>query len=419
MKKILKSLNTNKTFLLILLLATLIRFYNFSDRINFGPEQAISLIVSSDYVNEKFSLLGLPNVQRTTSMGHILYSPSPFNFSLVPLLIILNYDPVLITAYFAILSLITGIVLYLLVMKVFNKTIAILSAAIFLFNDYIIHHSTFIWIVNYLPLVSLLIGLMIYKLYKNKNSLTAVFTIGLLSSICIGLEYFFVFTAIFLFLLVIFISQKKLMATIFFILGAILGNLPTIIFDLSHNFYHLNTLWQYSLETINNPGQSKISYYHFFQFWPYLAILAGLAIYKIYTFSKPLASIILILIISLNLTSPKVSFYSPVGMYKNLNFSKINQAAKIIAADNPQNFNVVMTFDFDSRAHPLRYLLKYKYGFKPMGVEDYPKSKSLYVFTEESYPLGSSSLWEISSFKPTTTQKIGIIDNFSVFKLTN
>ena len=262
MKKILKSLNSNKTFLLILLLATIVRFYNFPDRVNFGPEQAISLIVSADYVNEKFSLLGLPNVQRTTSMGHILYSPSPFNFSLVPLLITLNYDPVLITAFFAILNLITGIVLYLFVKKILNKTIALFSVTIFLCNDYMIHHSTFIWIVNYLPLISLLIGLMIYKLYKNKNSLTATFIIGFLSSISVGLEYFFLFTAVFLFFLVIFLSQKKLVALILFIIGAILGNLPTIIFDLSHNFYHLNTLWQYSLDTLTNPGQSKISYYH-------------------------------------------------------------------------------------------------------------------------------------------------------------
>ncbi len=100
--------------ILILILATVIRFYNFSERITFGPEQAISLLVSADYINEKFSLLGLPSTQRTTSHGHIIYYPPVFNYSLIPLLLLLNYDSALITTYFAFLNIITGFILYII-----------------------------------------------------------------------------------------------------------------------------------------------------------------------------------------------------------------------------------------------------------------------------------------------------------------
>jgi len=113
-----KFLKRNGLLIIILVLAIVIRFYNFTDRINFGPEQAISLLVSSDYINEKFSLLGLPSTQRTTSFGHIIFYPPIFNYSLIPLLILFNYQPIGITAYFAVLNILTGLLIYLAVNKI-------------------------------------------------------------------------------------------------------------------------------------------------------------------------------------------------------------------------------------------------------------------------------------------------------------
>lgn len=400
------------------LFASLVRFYNFSDRITFGPEQAISLLVSADYVNEKFSLLGLPSTQRTTSLGHIIFYPPIFNYSLIPLLIFFNYDETLITVYFALLNLITGVFIYLFTKRILDKTTALFASILFLFNDLMINHSLFIWSVNYLPLLNLIILYLLASQYLKKPGKLDPFLIGLLVSFSLGVEYIYIFTAIPIFLLTVYFSRNHLLSLVLFSLGAILGILPTIIFDLSHEFYHFKTLWQYLIDTLVNPGQSKITYYHFLQFWPLLAILGGVILSKVYKLSKASVFILLTTYIILNLFSPNISFTSPVGMYPNLNISKIEKTAKLISEDRPWNFNVVMTFDFDSRAHPLRYLLKHKYGLKPEGVENYPKSQNLYVLTTKDYPIFETDLWEISSFSATQTQVLGDIDEFRIFKLT-
>lgn len=404
--------------ILIFSLASLVRFYNFPDRITFGPEQAISLLVSGDYINEKFSLLGLPNVQRTTSLGYILYSPSLFNYSLVPIMMLFNYNPTLITSYFTFLNLFTGVALFIVVRKIFNVKIALFSTTIFLFNDLMVFHSMFIWIVNYLPLTSIITVYLYYKFYKARKSRILPFLIGLLLSISFGLEYIFFFTALFLFGILIYLAHKRVKAFLFFISGAVLGNLSTIIFDLTHDFYHLRTLWQYFIDTLFNPSQSLISYYHFFQFWPVFAVALGYLLSKIYRISKMFSVGLLVLYIAWNLLSANVSFVRPTGMFQGLNISRIERAAKIIANDHPKDFNVVMTFDFDSRAHPLRYLIKYIYGYKALGVEDYPNAKNLYIFTTEDYPVLNSGLWEIASFQGEKSEILGRIDNFVVYKLS-
>ena len=404
--------------ILIIILALFVRFYNFTNRITFGPEQAISLLVSGDYINEKFSLLGLPSTQRTTSFGHIIFYPPVFNYSLVPLLLVFNYDPVLITAFFAVLNLATGILLYLLTARILNKTIATFAVILFLFNDYMINHSLFIWSVNYLPILNLGILYLLTRIYlKKSGNLTALF-IGLLASLSLGVEYIYLFTGVLVSILLFCLSKNHLKSFLLFLTGGIIGLLPTILFDLTHDFYHTKTLWQYLLDTLSNPGQSKITYYHFLHFWPLLAILGGVILYQIYKRAAIVSLIILTGILALNFSSPRISFTTPTGMYPGLNYPKLDESARLISADNPQNFNVVMTFDFDARAHPLRYLLKYKYGFVHNGVEDYPKSGNLYVLTDRDYQVLDTSLWEITSFNPETAQTLGIIDNFAIVKLT-
>jgi len=413
-----KFLNKNGLLIIILVLAIFIRFYNFTDRINFGPEQAISLLVSSDYINEKFSFLGLPSTQRTTSFGHIIFYPPIFNYSLIPLLILFNYQPVGITAYFAVLNILTGLLIYFAVNKILNKPSALFAATLFLFNDYMINHSLFIWSVNYLPILNLGVIFILARIYLRKSQNFEKFLLGLLVGLSFGVEYIYLFTGILVFFLMIFYARNKLKAVFLFISGGIISLLPTIIFDLSHNFYHLKTLWQYSLDTLSNPGQSHITYYHFLHFWPLLSILAGCCLYIIYKQSKLASFLLLFTILLMNLISSNISFVKPVGMVNGLNYSILDKASSLISKDNPQNFNVVTTFDFNSRAHPLRYLLKYKYQNTPNGVEDYPLSDTLYVLAPSGYQTTTTSLWEISSFQPEQSTILESFGDFSLYKLT-
>lgn len=403
--------------LLIVFIALFVRFYNFTNRINFGPEQAISLLVSGNMVKEKFTLLGFPSTQRTTSFGHIIYYPPIFNYSLIPLLLIFNYNPIPITGYFALLNLITGVAIFFLALKLFNKKAAYFALIIFLFDSFMIYHSLFIWVINYLPILMVLNIYLTYKFLNFRNNMMYPLLIGLVTGISFGLEYLYFFTAILIGILVFIITKSKLRSTLLFILGGFLGNLPTVIFDLTHDFYHLKTLWQYFLDTISNPGQSHIAYYHFLQFWPIIALIGGFVLNLLYKKNTFIAVIVVIFYVTLNLISPNVSFNRAVGMYPALNISKIREASNIIALDNPKEFNVVMTFDFDSRAHPLRYFLKFMHGKNSLSEEAYPNAKTLYVFSQKNYDIKNTNLWEIKSFNAKKLIKLSDIDDFAVYKL--
>lgn len=415
-----KVINKPLVLVLIIALAFLVRFYNFSDRITFGPEQAISLIVSGDYIKEKITLLGDPNIQRFTKDGLMLFHSPNFNYLMVPLMVILNYQVLDITAYFALLNILTGLLIFLIGKKYFNHITGLFASIFFLFNSYMIYHSMFIWIQNYIPLMSALIIYFLLKIktHPDKSPSFSVFLIGILSSSCLGAQYFFVFTIILIYAAIFYLSKNKLKHTLIFLAGLAVGYLPTIIFNLRNNFYDIYVIWQYTIDTLNNPGQNRISYYHFLQFWPLAALVMGSIFARFYERYKVAAISLLVVVSLFNLTSEKVNFTQPTGMHPGLNFPKLARAAEIVARDNPSNFNVVTTYDFDSRAHPLRYLLKFNHNLTPQGPEDYPNAENLYVLTTKDYSVKETTLWEISSFNYKDSRVLGTVDNFIILKLT-
>lgn len=404
-------------FLLVLLIAFVVRFYNFEGRINFGPEQGISLISASENL-DKFSLLGIPYLLRETLSGLRLFTAPLFGYSLIPLIVLFKFNPVPITAYFAILNLLTGILLYLVVKKIFNAKVALVTVVLFLFNNYMIYHSLFIWTSNYLPLFGVISIYLVYSLLKRRNDLKMVFALGFVSGVAFGIQYFYFFTLVLIFCLCLFLVRKKVYASVVFVLGLILGELPTVIFDLRHGFYHIKTLSMYFLDTITNPGESNLSYYHLLNYWPLLALIVALIL--VYGFKNYKISVaFLVFYIYINLTSSNISFNHPIGMEEGLNWIKIRRALEIISDDNPKNFNLVSLLDFDARAFILRYPLDYIYGKKPMGIEEYPKAESLYVLVKGEYDFDNPKVWELSSFQPYSFEILGKIDdNYAVYKLT-
>ncbi len=412
------------TFLLILsvlFIATLVRFINFENRMNFGPEQAISLSVAADYINEKFSLLGEPNVQRVTSYGHRIFHPPVFNYSLIPLLVVFNYDPIPVTVFFGLLNLGTGVVLFWVIKNNINMKVALFSLILFLFNSVMIQHSLFIWNQNYIPLLSIFIGFWIYKIKiaNGKDDFKHALLIGIFSGIILGIEFLFLVTMVFISGFIFYFSKRKIQVISGMLIGLVISLSPMILFDVRHQFYFMNTLIQYFIDTLKAPGQNNLSYYHFFQFWPPLVLLGGFILSKIYARTSLLASCMLIAYMLFNLFSPQVNFTKAVGMNINLNYPKLAEAAKAIAEDKPVSFNVVTTWDFDSQAHPLRYLMKYRYNLNPANTEDYHNIKNLYVMSSSDYNFQKTSLYEIASFRPFNVALLKNIDNdYSVFKLS-
>ncbi len=385
-------------FILALFLGAYLRFSDFGNRLTFGPEQAMSLLWSADYLRRP-SLLGQPYF-RFTSTGHQLFNSPLFNYALLLLLLIFNYHPLPITAVFAFLNLTTGGLIYFLLRRLIGSRAAAIAAFLFLTNGYMIFHSRFIWIVHPFPLLGLL---SLYFLLKRKFWL-----LGFITGLGMGLDYTYIFFGLPLLLAALFKSSARLKTLAIFILGAILGDLPRIIFELRHQFYNTLTLWQYFTDTLANPGQSAIHYYHFLPYWPVLAVGVGWMMSRY----RRLTAVLLTAYLYFNLTSPLVSSTYEISLPDQV------KAATAIATDTPQNFNVVSLLDFDTRGHILRYLLRYRYGLVPRPVDDYRWVTAVYAISRTDYDLSRPANYELREFYPYRVSVLRSLDPpYVVYKL--
>ena len=393
----------------ILILAAFVRFYKFSDKVVYGPEQGISLISAVSNL-EKPSLLGIPYLLRQTSEGLRIFTSPVFGYTLVPLIWSTNYDPIKITIFFSLLNIFTGILIFLFVKKILNKEAAIFSGIIFLFNSKMIYHSMFIWTSNYMPLVGILSLIFLYMLSKSKKVIY-VFLLGLLSGIGFGLQYFYVFGVALIFLLIFYFSKRRLADTIAYVFGFLAGELPTVVFDLKHNFYHLRTLTSYFVEILQNSGESQIAYYHYLAFYPLAAILFGVIIWLLFRKNKPLALLILALYLMFN-------FKILSGMPDGLKAKDILTSAKVISSENPKNFNVTILGNFDNRGYTLRYPLENIYQVKVDPVENYADTQTIYVLARKDYNFNIPDIWEIRTFVPFNVIEVESINNiWALYKL--
>jgi len=408
-----------KKLLLVLLFsfALFIRLYNYENRFTFGPEQARSLVVSGNYIKDKLSFLGQEQF-RVTSQGHKLFSGALFSYSLVPLQLLFNFDPVPISIFFIILNVATGALLFFLVQKAFGFKTAFFSATLFLFSAHMINHSMFIWILNYYPAIGLLAAYFIYLFHKKEKSSLALL-LGVVSGVGFNFHYLFLPFAMGIFVYLAVRSKKKVKSLALFLLGALIGNFTMIAFDVRHDFYHLRTLLEYSRDVFTGVGEKNASLFHLLNIWPLLAVIGGIALGRLFKKNRALALSVLAIYIFLNLFSNLVDLSKPVGMLEGLSYKDILAASDMIAEDATYgSFNVSSLLDFDKRGYVLRYPLEFLYDRHPLGIEDYPVSDKLYVLAETNYNFDESGVWEVRIFDPFTVIKLGDVgQGYEVLRL--
>lgn len=402
----------------VLLIAILVRFYNFSDRITFGPEQARSLMVSANYISDKPSLLG-QEYFRANSLGHKLFTSALFNYTLVPPLLVTNYDPYPITVFFAILNIFTAAVLYILSKKMFGKNIALISIILFLFNSYMVYHSMFIWVLNYLPLLGTISIYLLWKIINKKHSLFDNFWLGVVSGVGFGLEYLYLIAILIALYIILKFTKEKWKSLIIFVIGGVVGDFPQVIFDLRHNFYHLTSLWQYALDTFTGSSDAGFTYYHFLEFWPAALLFLAIIVWIIYKKSKLLGYLVLALYLFLNIKSSLINFSNPVGMVSGLKFEDLKKTSQVIAQNVSENFNVVTLYDFDTRGYTLRYLVQHLNNKIPQNDVTYQNVGEIYALAESNYDFKNNNPWELNVFKPYNIERLeNIGDGYTLFKLT-
>ncbi len=408
-------------FLLILLFAVgaFLRLYNFENRLIFGPEQGMSFITSAENL-DKFSLLGETNWIRSTSSGHIPFHGAFYSYFILPLLVLFKFKVLPVTVAFVFLNLITALVFFIVTKRIFGKIIGIFSLFFFLFSDVMIHHSLFAWIVNPSILLGALTLWFVYKLIRNRKSLSPMLWIGVLSGLGFGFQSFYLLFAGLLFLLILFLSKKKVLSVPIFLIGVILGSLPTVIFDLRHDFYHVRTFWQFFLDVLAGQSSGTSSYYNFLFLYPYLFLIYAFITKAIYKFYKPLTIIPIALFLYVSFTSPLFNLNKSTGMVQGITLKVLETAALEIAYDNPpEKFNIVTLWDFDTRAHTLRFLLTYNHNKKPQPVEEYKNLDAIYAFAPENYEVINPEVWELQSFLPYKISELRSPSaGFRLYKLT-
>ncbi|MFZ3301241.1 MAG: hypothetical protein WA152_00835 [Microgenomates group bacterium] len=410
----------------IFALALFLRFYNYENRITFGPEQARSLMVSSNYIKDKPSLLG-QEYFRANSLGHKLYTSALFNYTLVPLLVVSKYDPYLITIYFTFLNILTAVVVYILSKKMFGKTISLITTFLFLFNSYMIYHSMFIWVLNYLPLIGMVSVYLVWKIYKqslplrgkHKSNIYDILFLGVLSGIGFGLEYLYLIAILIIFYFLLKCSKERVKHALLFILGGAIGDFPQVFFDLRHNFYHLRSLFQYAIDTFAGSSDAGFTYYHFLMFWPVGLLLLSFVIYTIYNKNKYVGLMVLSIYFLLNINSTLINFNKPVGMENGLKYKDLKYASKIISDRSGDNFNVATLYDFDTRGYTLRYFVQHVYGKNPKNDVYYKDVDEIYTLSKSNYDFKNNNPWELNVFKPYNIENIeNIGEGYSLFRLT-
>jgi len=409
----------NLLIIFLFAVGAFLRLYNFENRLIFGPEQSISLLTAAGNLT-KFSLLGEVNVQRATSTGLNPFHGAYFNYLLIPALLLFNFRPLPISYVFAFLNLATALVFFFVVKKIFGKTNALFTIFYFLLSAKMIHHSLFIWNLNLLPLLGVLTLSLLYVQSKNRLKLSPPFWLGLIAGFGFGLQYLylpFIFLTLFL---TVWLSKRKLPALAVFFAGGILGNLSMVIFDLRHDFYHLRTLWQYATDVLAGRISGGIHYYDFMYLLPYLFIVYAFATHLLLKIFKPLCLLPMLLFLSINLSSPLFNLYRSTGMAPGLTLAKLEQAAATIAADQPpEKFNVATLWDFDTRAHPFRYLLKYYYKYTPQPYENYADIDALYVFAPADYDINRPAVWELKTYLPYQVKELpSPTSGYRLYKLT-
>ncbi len=181
-----------KKFLLIIVLLSFVflRFWDIENRMQFTWDQVSNAWVMKDMlVDGKLPLQGM--VAKLNSPIHI--GPA-YYYLLVPFYWIFHLDPVAAGVFASVVALVTAVVLFVAIRRLFSYEVALFSLAIYTFSARIIIQDRIAWPVIFLPMLAIAVFLALYKLMDGRPKYV------LLLAFSLGFSLHIHFTAIFFFL---------------------------------------------------------------------------------------------------------------------------------------------------------------------------------------------------------------------------
>jgi 4-amino-4-deoxy-L-arabinose transferase-like glycosyltransferase len=420
-----KNIRKNKTLLigiifgLITLGALILRFQNHEKLINFYLDPPFFLHEVKDMVDSgKIRLIG-PMVATKVIEGRFFFTGPFFYWLLTFLGILLDWDVVLMTAFFTFLWVGTFALIYFWLRRRFDEDISLSAYAILSFLPIFIALSRMIWNTHFIPLFGVLL---LWFLEERKKRKLNWFLAGLFFGLGIHVHYSaFLWLIILLYYLILDLKKKNFYLKNWFLLGTgvVIAESPLILFELRHDFYNLRTIiFQIKNFQLSAGYTFGVLHYYLFPLIPLICKFYGLGLEKLKTLinaklviALEIALIGYLLVISVQ--SNQELTYQPSGW----SLKKQKQVIDLIIEDDEETFEVASIIGSDTRALDLRWWLRQK-GIEPLGVEEYNSAVVLYLVAPETRPPEKETVWEIQSLRPFRIAKqVDIGDGYIFYKL--
>jgi len=417
-----KSLLIGIIFGLITLGSLILRFQNYEELVNFHLDPPLFLHEVKEMVDSRTIRLIGPLVATKVIEGRYFFTGPTFYWLLAILGITLNWNVLLMTAFFAFWWLGTFILIFFWLKKRFGVLIALIVYALLSFVPFLIPYSRLIWNVNLIPFFGVLL---LWFLEKRGEKRIYWWLAGLSFGLGLSIHYSvgLWFLILFYYLILDFKDKKFCFSNwLLFVLGAVLAEAPILLFELRHNFYNLRTILfqiRYYQPSISYDFSFRTHYYYNLPLVPLVAKGYGLLLEKlkrIFGFKIILFSQIILAIVFLaySLFGPQgEALINPKGWY----IERQREVSDLIVKDGEKGFEVAATINSDTRALELRWWLRQK-GHEPMGVEDYNKTDILYLVAPESRPPEEENVWEVKALRPFKIAKqVDLGDGLIFYKL--
>jgi len=370
-----------------------LRLYKFEEKTIYRLDQGLHLLESWEMVQNKDIRLVGPMVSSKTFLDRGFFIGPQYYYVLSFLGIITNWNPILITIFLLLLEFCFILYFVFWILKKIGRIEALTILSLFTFSKLFIIHSRFFWNPHFLLPLGVL-AIISLDSYLNRKKVKYLAFFSFLWGLAFGFHYAAILWGIPL--LAILIKNKMFWNKNTFIvlpMFFILGDLPWFIFELRNNFYNIKTIWWTMTQSVDG---GKIELHYLVYPWIIFALYWLVKTISKIRINKILLGIFIVITISL-IQVYLIKDSIPNNQLKVWNYVIEKETIKKILINGcPNNFNVANTVTGDTRSYDLRFLL-IRNGCKPMDVDKYPETKTLFLIAPIERRPENETVWEVSS----------------------
>ena len=337
----------------------------------------------------------------------------PFLYYFLALLgIVTNWNVYVMTGIFTSLWILAFVAVFIWLKSKFDGLTALLVYVLLSFIPLFLPQSRSIWNPHFIPIFGIL---SFWFLDRRKEKVIHYLLSGLFFGLALNVHFSAVlWIPAYAFMVFYEVARKKfiLWPWILFFLGAIVGELPYLIFELRHNFYNFSTfIFQLRSGGLVQASRFGSSYYYLYPLVPYAAFFLGYIINKQLTYKRRLPVTVFVVLVSMYFLILSLGSLGQTPIYpRGLGMSEQKKIVNLIVQDNETKFEVAETISADTPATEIRWWLR-EAGIKVMEVSEYDNAPILYLIASENRPPEDEDVWEVRALRPFSVELINDLGN--------